>query len=158
MTSADDSARPSASTRLPAAAIVCGMVIGSITLWIANPIFWFWVTGRLQSTQPSMGPYVLLLIGILVTAIGCGKLLGALDRRYARVVGSNVVNVHLPWVRGLGGEHERRLRPVTVLDVVMIVSVVVAASALVTWFIIVKPAPPGLEGSPSKSENPMRRA
>lgn len=105
-----------------------------------------------------MGPYVLLLIGILVTAIGCGKLLGALDRRYARVVGSNVVNVHLPWVRGLGGEHERRLRPVTVLDVVMIVSVVVAASALVTWFIIVKPAPPGLEGSPSKSENPMRRA
>ncbi|MDQ3752937.1 MAG: hypothetical protein M3333_08615 [Actinomycetota bacterium] len=151
MTRADDSARPSGGTLLSAAAIVCGMVIGSITIWIASPIFWFWVTGRLQSTQPSMGPYVLLLLGILVTAIVCGKLLGALDRRYARVIGSNVINVHLPWARGLGGEHEKHLRPVTVLDVVMIVSVVVAAIALVTWFIIVKPAPPGLEGSPSKN-------
>lgn len=143
--------REQSGARLWAAAIVCGMVVGSITLWIANPIFWFWVTGRLQSTQPSMGPYVLMLLGILGTAIGCGKLLGALDRRYARVMGTNVMNLHLAWMRGLGGEHEKQLRPATVLDVVMIVSVAVAVIALVTWFIIVKPAPPGLEGSPSKN-------
>lgn len=139
------------SVRFPAVAIVCGMVIGSITLWILNPLFWFWVTGRLQSTQPTMGPYVLMMIGILATAIGCAKLLGALDRRYARLMGTNVVNLHLAWMRGLGGEHEKRLRPVTVLDVVMILSVAVAVIALVTWFVIVKPAPPGLEGSPSKN-------
>ena len=140
-------------TRLSAAAMVFGMVIGSLTLWIANPAFWLWLTGRLQTTSPSMGPYALMLVGILGTAIACGKLLGTLDRRYARVMGSNVINVHLPWARGLGGEHEKQLRPATVLDVVMILSVAVAVIALVTWFIIVKPSPAGLEGSPSKNES-----
>jgi len=120
------------------------MVIGSVTLWIGNPILWFWLTGRLQSTQPSMGPYALLVLGILVTAIVCAKVLGALNRRYAVVVGSNTVNVHLPWARGLGGEHERQLRPVTVLDVVMVLSVLVAGIALVIWFVVVNPSPPGV--------------
>jgi hypothetical protein len=144
-----DSARASGS-RLSAAVMVAAMVIGSITLWILNPMFWLWLTSRLQSTQAKMGPYALMLLGILVTAIGCGKVLGALDRRYARVMGTNVVHLHLPWMRGLGGEHEKQLRPVTVLDVVMVLSVVVGVVALVTWFVIVKPAPPGLEGSPAK--------
>ncbi len=125
-------------------------MIGSITLRIANPAFWLWLTARLQSTQAKMGPYVLMLAGIVATAIACAKLLGALDRRYLRIMGTNVVHVHLPWVRGLGGEHEKQLRPVTVLDVVMVLSVLVAVIALVTWFVIVKPAPIGLEGSPSK--------
>jgi hypothetical protein len=150
MTNDDNTAPHSSGTRLSATAIVCGMVIGSITLWIGNPVFWLWLTARLQSTQAKMGPYVLMLAGILVTAIVCAKGLGALDRLYLRVMGSNLVHVHLPWVRGLGGEHEKQLRPVTVLDVVMVLSVVVAVIALVTWFIIVKPAPIGLEGSPSK--------
>ena len=97
-----------------------------------------------------MGPYALMLAGVVATAIACAKGLGALDRRYLRIRGTNVIHLHLPWARGLGGEHEKQLRPVTVLDVVMVLSVVVAAIAFATWFIIVKPAPVGLEGSPSK--------
>lgn len=136
---------PGSGARLSAAAIVVGMVIGSVALWVGNPILWFWLTARLQSTQPSMGPYALLVLGILVTAIVCAKLLAALNRRYAAVMGDNTVNLHLPWARGLGGEHEKQLRPVTVLDVVMVLSVVVAAIAIAAWFIIVNPAPPGVE-------------
>ena len=149
MTNDDTTARHPPS-RLSAATTVCGMVIGSITLWIANPAFWLSVTSRLQGTQAKMGPYVLMLAGIIATAIACAKLLGALDRRYLRIMGTNVVHVHLPWARGLGGEHEKQLRPVTVLDVVMVLSVLVAAIALAAWFVIVNPAPVGLEGSPSK--------
>jgi hypothetical protein len=126
------------------------MVLGSITLWIANPAFWLWVTSRLQTTQARMGPYALMLVGIITTAIVCAKGLGALDRRYARITGSNVIHLHLPWARGLGGEHEKQLRPVTVLDVVMVLSVVVAVIALSAWFVIVNPSPVGLEGAPSK--------
>lgn len=120
------------------------MVLGSVTLWIANPVFWLWLAGRLQSTQPSMGPYGVMLLGILATAIGCAKLLGALNRRYALVMGDNTVNVHVPWARGLGGEHEKKLVKVTVLDVVMVLSVLIAAIALMAWFILVKPTPPGV--------------
>lgn len=150
MTTSDNAATHPSGRRLAGATTVCGMVLGSIALWIANPAFWLWLTSRLQSTQVRMGPYVLMLVGILFTAIACAKGLGALDRRYLRIKGTNVIYLHLPWARGLGGEHEKQLRPVTVLDVVMVLSVLVAVIAFSTWFIIVKPAPVGLEGSPSK--------
>ncbi len=54
-----------------------------------------------------MGPYVLMLVGTIATAKG----FGALDRRYLRIEGTNVIHVHLPWIRGLGGEHEKVHRP-----------------------------------------------
>lgn len=136
--------------RIATATTVCGMVLGSISLWVANPAFWLWLTSRLQSTQARMGPYVLMLTGVIATAILCAKGLGALDRRYLRIKGTNVIYLHLPWARGLGGEHEKQLRPVTVLDVVMVLSVVAAVIAFSTWFMIVQPVPVGLEGGPSK--------
>lgn len=121
------------------------MALGSVALWIGNPIFWFWVTASLQGTQATMGPYLLLIVGILVTAVVCAKLLAMLNRRYAAVMGDNTVTVHLPWARGLGGEHEKQLRKVTVLDVVMVLSVLVAGIALFAWFVIVNPSPPSVE-------------
>jgi hypothetical protein len=133
-----------AGPRIAAAGIVLAMVVGSLTLWVFNPLLWLWLTARLQSTQPSMGPYVLMVLGILATAIVCAKVLAMLNRRYAFVMGDNTVNIHLPWARGLGGEHEKKLTRVTVLDVVMTLSVVAAAIALIVWFAVVKPTPPGV--------------
>jgi len=133
------------SDRARGAGLVAAMAVFSVVLWIGNPAFWLWLTAGLQSTQPSMGPYGLLLVGILATAIACAKVLGALNRRYADVMGDNTVNVHLPWARGLGGEHERALVKVTVRDVVMVLSVVIAAAALLVWFLVVEPSPPGVE-------------
>ncbi len=112
------------------------MIAGSLALWFGNPYFWLWLTSRLQSTQPSMGPYLLMLVGILITAIICAKLLAMMNRRYATVMGDNTINVHLPWARGLGGEHERKLTKVTVLDVVMVVSVGLALFVFAVWFFL----------------------
>ena len=149
--SAEAQSRPGAGARVQAVAIVCAMVIGSVTLWIANPVFWLWLTARLQTTQARTGPYVLMLLGVLATAIACAKGLAMLNRRYASVMGDNTVHLHLPWARGLGGEHEKDLRVVTVLDVVMIVSVIVAGTALLIWFAVEQPTPPGRGPGPSKS-------
>jgi hypothetical protein len=143
--------RATLGRNVTAAAIVASMTVGSITLWVLNPMFWMWVTGRLQRTQPSMGPYLLMLLGILATAVASGKLLALLNRRYAVVMGDNTVNIHLPWARGLGGEHEKKLIKVTVLDVVMTLSVIVALIALLAWFVIVKPTPPGVGPGGAKS-------
>ena len=141
---------------LVSAAIVAGMVLGSIGLWIANPLFWLWLTARLQTTQPSMGPYALMLIGITLTAVALGKALASLNRLYGRVRGTTpTVIVILPWRRSLRGgrsqarETDGRL-PVSVLDVVMVVSVGVAATALLIWFVVVQPTPPGLSPGPAK--------
>ena len=130
-------------------ALVVLMIAGSVTLWIGSPIFWLWLTGRLQATQPAMWPYVLMLTGILVTSIAVGKGLAALNRLYARTSRTGAtVRIHLPWHRMRGGEHEQRAHPVTVLDVVMVVSVVVAVIALAAYYIIVQPSP--IEPGPAK--------
>ncbi len=132
------------------------MVVGSIGLWVANPLFWLWLTARLQTVQASMGPYVLMLFGIGVTAVVMGKALAALNRLYGRVTNSEpTVKVILPWRRSLRGgrsqarETDGRL-PVSVLDVVMVISVAVAIVALVIWFVVVQPAPPGIGPGGSK--------
>lgn len=134
--------------------IVALMVVGSVALWIGSPLFWMWLTSKLQEgTQASMGPYAVMLTGFIATSVALGKGLSILNRGYARAAGSATVHVHLPWHRIRGGEHERHLTPVTVLDVVMVISVITAALALVIWFFVVEPVPPGLPGGPGGSKD-----
>jgi len=65
------------------------------------------------------------------------------------------MTVILPWRRSLRGgrsqarETDGRL-PISVLDVVMVIPVAVAAIALIVWFIVVQPAPPGIQPGGSK--------
>jgi hypothetical protein len=138
-------------------AIVAAMALGSVGAWVANPIMWLWITSRLQSTQPSMGPYLLTIAGITATAIAFGKGLAALNRLYGRVSGSDpTVRVIMPWRRSLRGGRSRRREtdgrlPVTVLDVVMVISVTIAVIALIVWFAVVQPTPPGIQPGGSKS-------
>ena len=155
-TSGSENGAPSAGRALAGAAIVVVMALGSVGLWIANPLLWLWITAHLQSTSPSMGPYALMLLGITLTAVALGKGLAALNRLYGRVRGTApTMTVIMPWRRSLRGgrslakETDGRL-PVSVLDVVMVISVTVAAIALLVWFIVAEPAPPGLGPGPFK--------
>jgi hypothetical protein len=133
--------------------IIALMVVGSLALWIGNPLLWFWITARLQSgTQAQMGPYVLAVVGIVLTGVVVGKTLARLNRLYGEVTGTApTVRVIVPWrrsFRGEAGDDEDAKLPVSLLDVVMVVSVLVAVIAFATWFVVVKPTPPGLPGGP----------
>jgi hypothetical protein len=137
------------------AALIALMVVGSVGIWIGNPMLWLWITARLQSTQATMGPYALMLLGITLTAVVMGKGLSWLNRLYGRVTGTDsTVRVIVPWRQSLrDARHGSSPRdedgrvPVNLLDVVMVVSVAIAVIALVLWFAIVQPAPP-LPGGP----------
>ena len=138
--------------RLPARlAIIALMALGSVALWIGDPVLWLWITSRLQSTQATMGPYLLAIVGILLTGVAIGKSLARLNRLYGDVTGTTpTVRIVVPWrrsYRGESGKDEDARLPVSLLDVVMVISVVIAVAALVAWFVIVKPAPP-LPGGP----------
>ena len=129
--------------------LIASMSLGSVAVWVGNPMLWLWITSRLQSTQARMGPYALMLVGITATAIVLGKVLVRLNRKYGEVTGSTpTVHVIVPWRRSLRGgrsqarETDGRL-PVSVLDVVMVASVTVAVVALAIWFLVVNPTPPG---------------
>jgi hypothetical protein len=113
------------------------MAIGSVALWIVNPIFWLWLASKVQESQgPGFGPYLLVLAGIAVTMVVIGKGLGMLNRAYGRMSGTEpTMRVRMPWHRSLRGERDSG-RPRTVLDVVMVVSVSIALFAFVVWFFV----------------------
>jgi hypothetical protein len=142
------------------AGLILLMVLGSVALWIGDPLLWMWITSRLESgTQAKMGPYGLMVLGIILTAVVVGKALQRLNRLYADVTGtSSTVRIPLPWRRSLrdarhGGQDEEAHVPVSLLDVVMVISVVIAVAALVTWFVIVEPAPSFLPGGPGPAKD-----
>ncbi|HEX6461027.1 MAG TPA: hypothetical protein VF032_19075 [Thermoleophilaceae bacterium] len=111
------------------------MAVGSVFLWIGIPIGWIYaVSHMVDSSQPSLGPYVLLIIGIPVTMAVFGKLLFGLDHVYARVTGQeSEVQFRAPWLKSMRGERNvaRRL---TVLEMTMIVSVSIALVGFAIWF------------------------
>jgi hypothetical protein len=146
------------SVRLPPrrwtkAGVIALMVAGGLAMWIANPVLWLWITSRLQSgTQPSMGPYALMLLGFILTCVAIGKGLSMLNRYYARISGSTpTIRLILPWRRSLrGGRSQKRETdgrlPVSVLDVIMVLSVVLAVISFSTWYFVVNPTPPNVGG------------
>jgi hypothetical protein len=111
------------------------MAIGSVAMWVVVPVFWIWLAGRMQeSSQPSLGPYLLILFGIPVTMFVVAKLLSRLNVAYGHVTGAAPqVRMQMPWHKSMRGERESDYRA-TVLDVVMIVSVSIALVAFAIWF------------------------
>jgi hypothetical protein len=118
------------------AGLILLMAIGSILLWIGSPIFWLWLASQMQkdSQQAGFGPYMVVLFGIAITAVALAKGLQKLNHVYGAVEGENEpVRVIMPWHRSMRGEDEGRA-PRTVLDVVMVISVAIGATAFGIWF------------------------
>ena len=72
--------------RLLGALLIALMAVGSVLLWLGIPVGWLYLVSRLVgSSQPSMGPYVLVLVGIPASMIVVGKLLSKLNRAYGEL-------------------------------------------------------------------------
>ena len=123
--------------RALAAALIALMAIGSILLWLGIPVGWLYLVSRLvKSSQPSMGPYVLVLVGIPASMVLVGKLLSRLNRTYGAVTGAPpAARSQSAWLKSLRAERESS-RPRTMLDVVMVWSVAVALVCFAVWFFV----------------------
>jgi len=120
----------------PAALLLIAlMAVGSVFLWIGIPVGWIYaVSHMVDSSQPSLGPYVLLIFGIPITMAVFGKLLFGLDHVYARVTGQDSeVRFRAPWLKSMRGERNTARR-LSVLEMTMIVSVSVAVLGFAIWF------------------------
>lgn len=115
--------------------LIALMAIGSVVMWIGVPVGLIYLASRLaDSSKPSMGPYVLILVGLVVGMMAVGKLLGALDRYHGRVTGlDDGKPEQAAWMKSMRGDRERKRRR-SVLDSVMIVSVGVALLLFGIWF------------------------
>jgi hypothetical protein len=123
------------SRGIAALLLILLMAIGSIAMWIVVPVGLVYLASQLQnSSQPSLGPYLVVIIGLPIGMIVIGKLLGRLDRSYHRVTRTESdVRVQLPWMKSLRGERGSG-RPFRMLNVVMVISVSLAGVAFGVWF------------------------
>jgi len=57
------------------------MAVGSVAMWLGVPIGLIYAVSKtVDSTQPSLGPYMIILFGVPIGMTIIGKGLGALDR------------------------------------------------------------------------------
>jgi hypothetical protein len=130
------------ATRPIALLLVLLMAVGSVVLWIGIPVGWVWVASRtVKTSQPSLGPYLLVLFATPISMWVWGKLLFRLNSVYSRLTGqTHEVRTQLPWHKSMRGERGSQ-RPTTVLDIVMIVSVSIALTAFGIWFFVAAGSP-----------------
>ena len=117
--------------------LVLLMAAGSMVMWIGLPIGLIWLASALtDSSQPSMGPYLLILVGLPVGMFAIGKLLGMLDRAHGHITGRlDDGPRRAAWLQSMRDERGPRRRRRSVLDTVMIVSVLAAIVVGGIWFI-----------------------
>jgi hypothetical protein len=119
------------------ALLVVLMAVGSVVMWIGVPVFWLWLASRIhESSQPSFGIYLLVLVGIVVTMAAVGRLLGWVNRRHMALTG------RLPrrreqtvWLKSMRGERVTE-REHGILATVMAWSVGVALVLFGIWFFL----------------------
>lgn len=123
--------------KLGATALIALMVFAALMLWLGIPLGWLVIGSLLvSSSQPSMGPYMVVIIGIIVSVVITANLISRINRAYERVSGNQGrVRVQLPWMKSMRGEREAP-KERSVLDVVMVGSVILAAAAAGAWFFL----------------------
>lgn len=115
--------------------LVLVMAAGSIIMWLASPVAWLWIASRMtSSSQPSLGPYALVIVGMVITAVIIGKFLGVVNRAHMRVTGRLYdKRDHASWNRSMRGER-RAVNDRGVLEQVMLISVGCALVLFGIWF------------------------
>ena len=116
--------------------LIVAMAVGSVVLWLGIPVAWIYgVSQMVDTTQPQIGPYLAIIIGVPATMAVFGRFLYKMNQVYERVTGQTAeVRVQLPWHRSMRGEREVGRRT-NVLEFVMICSVGLCLLVFGIWFL-----------------------
>lgn len=135
-----------AGRRLGATLLVVLMIIAALSMWTIIPLGWVWIGSQLSSGQaPAGGPYMVVLFGIVSSILLISWVLSRLNRVYMHLTGDNTVAPIRPaWLKSLRDSEGHRPYP-TVLETVIVASVVLAIISVTAWFFL-------LAGSPLPSQ------
>jgi uncharacterized membrane protein (DUF485 family) len=124
-------------TQLGSGALILLMVFSALMLWIGIPLGWLIIGSHaVDSSEPSMGPYMLVFFGIVVSVIITARFISRVNKAYERVSGNHgKVRIQMPWMKSMRGEREEKGTERTVLDVVMVASVALAGAVVGVWFL-----------------------
>ena len=117
------------------------MTVAALSLWTVIPLTWVYIGSQVADSQfPSGGPYMIVLIGIVVSILIVAWLLSRLNALYVRITGTNTMAPMRPaWLKSMRDQEVHR--GTTVMEAVIVVSVMLAATALVIWFFLLAGSP-----------------
>ena len=134
-------------THNPARAFAAGLVfvamlLAAFSLWTAIPLTWVYIGSKLSDTQfPSGGPYAIVAVGIVTSILFVAWLIGRLNDLYIRITGTNRLAPMRPaWLKSMRDTGPTQ-GSVTVVEAVLMGSVMLAALALTVWFFLLAGSP-----------------
>jgi hypothetical protein len=113
------------------------MALGSLALWIAIPSGWLWVTRHIE---PLGARFLVVITGCVISMLGAGSLLFRLEAFYARTTGARPAVATPGWMRSVGDEGQSRPR-MSLLEVLLVVSALIALLTLVVWWVFLADSP-----------------
>jgi hypothetical protein len=121
--------------------VVLAMMLAAISLWTVIPLSWVYIGSQIADSQfPSGGPYMIVFIGIVISILIIAWLLSRLNGLYIRITGTNTMAPMRPaWLKSMRDEEVHR--GTTVMEAVIVGSVLLAVLALVTWFFLLAGSP-----------------
>ena len=134
--------RASPGKSLAASLIFVAMLLTALSLWTLVPLGWVYIGSKVSHTQfPSQGPYFVVAAGIIVTVLAIAWLIGFLNRLYVQLTGTNRLAPMRPaWLKSMR-DTSARAGTTTVVEAVLMGSVLLAAVALTIWFFFLAGSP-----------------
>jgi hypothetical protein len=117
--------------------VFLAMLLAAFSLWTAIPLSWVYIASKLSESQfPSGGPYAVVAVGIVASILFVAWLIGRLNSLYVRITGTNRLGPIRPsWLKSMRDTGPVR-SSVTVVEAVLMGSVLMAMLALTLWFFL----------------------
>ncbi len=131
-----------AGRALAASLVFLAMLLAAFSLWTAIPLSWVYIGSKVSETQfPSGGPYAVVAVGIVISILIVAWLIGRLNNLYIRITGTNRLAPMRPtWLKSMR-DTSPVTNSVTVVEAVLMASVMLAALALTLWFFLLAGSP-----------------
>jgi hypothetical protein len=124
------------------------MLLAAVNVWTGAPLLALWVGSRVvESSRPTMGAIFLIVVVLAVCALALIWVLNTASAAHDQLTGrKQQVRQHVPWLRSMRAErvqHERDRQQVTVLERVLVLTVVAAVLLFEVWFFFFSGSPIG---------------
>jgi len=131
-----------AGRALAAGLVFLAMLLAAFSLWTAIPLSWVYIGSKVSETQfPSGGPYAIVAVGIVASILFVAWLIGRLNNLYIRITGTNrLAPIRPTWLKSMRDTAPAQ-SSVTVVEAVLMASVMLAAVALTLWFFLLAGSP-----------------
>jgi hypothetical protein len=131
-----------AGRALAAGLVFLAMLLAAFSLWTAIPLSWVYIGSKVSETQfPSGGPYAVVAVGIVISILFVAWLIGRLNNLYVRITGTNrLAPIRPTWLKSMR-DTSPVANSVTVVEAVLMASVMLAALALTLWFFLLAGSP-----------------